>query len=537
MNIDIGKDMPLTRADVERCLQDVKSSRKLNLHGENLMGADLSDLDLSGADLSKAKLNGADLSGADLRETDLSVANMRGANLSEANLSGANLFLTNLHAANLIRANLSGTDLQHAKSLNKANLFRANLIKADLHGTILLGANLIEANLIETNLSGANLTGAELSRANLSGADLSNAHLDRAKLNGANLSGANLSKANLLETDLSETDLSETDLSKAYLREDYLKKFISLSERIQAASRKSTLRIRITEEPLTLSNLTTILSAFTGLATKCWLIANGRFSDLIEYTQTHDVRFTEEAQIIVTQVSYNSPFGMNLNLPNIDPKNFAEAITVGLDAFTQRKLRKRKAELDNEAQAIQNRNTEANAYQDFLAREQERNIALQKATQEIAQENAMGLLEQEKQQFEIEKQRAFLQIEFEKQQLDVKTQQVALQRAYLELEYMDRNYAIERANKIIDRLSPGIDQAARTLIIPTLLPELLQIQNGKGIEFILPAPDLKEEREEESLKPTSEELPMSEYREERQEEEYTFEIPIEDQDERQERFW
>jgi len=51
-------------------------------------------------------------------------------------------------------------------------------------------------------------------------------------------------------------------------------------------------------------------------------------------------------------------------------------------------------------------------------------------------------------------------------------------------------------------------------MIPTLLPELLQIQNGKSVEVILPAQNLKEEQDdslkpiEGVLKPTSEEPPI-----------------------------
>jgi hypothetical protein len=47
----------------------------------------------------------------------------------------------------------------------------------------------------------------------------------------------------------------------------------------------------IIEEPLTLHNLSTVLSALTELSTKCWLISKGHFADLIEYTQTYNPLF------------------------------------------------------------------------------------------------------------------------------------------------------------------------------------------------------------------------------------------------------
>src|SRR5690348_4831924 len=91
MNIGIQgatarKDRPLTKADVERRLQEIGSPNKLNLTLENLEGVDLSHFSLDGANLSGANLHNANLSGA-----NLSGANLHNANLSGANLSGANL--------------------------------------------------------------------------------------------------------------------------------------------------------------------------------------------------------------------------------------------------------------------------------------------------------------------------------------------------------------------------------------------------------------------------------------------------------------
>jgi len=74
---------------------------------------------------------------------------------------------------------------------------------------------------------------------------------------------------------------------------------------------QTTIRIRITEDPLTAQNLVTIISALTELYTKCWLIAKGRFADLIEYTQTGNTRFAQEAHLVITRVVYNSPFNMD----------------------------------------------------------------------------------------------------------------------------------------------------------------------------------------------------------------------------------
>src|SRR5205823_542093 len=56
-------------------------------------------------------------------------------------------------------------------------------------------------------------------------------------------------------------------------------------------SQTTIIPLRIDEEPLTPQKLALVFTALTELTTKLWLIAQHRFADLIEYTQTHDVRF------------------------------------------------------------------------------------------------------------------------------------------------------------------------------------------------------------------------------------------------------
>jgi len=114
----------------------------------------------------------------------------------------------------------------------------------------------------------------------------------------------------------------------------------------------STIRIRIVQEPLTAHNLTLILSSLTNLHTKCWLIAKRRFADLIEYTQTHDSRYTEEANLVIGRITHNSPADIKLNV-NADAslQGLAEAIKIGIDAITHAPLRHEEAKLGNQALA------------------------------------------------------------------------------------------------------------------------------------------------------------------------------------------
>jgi len=210
-------------------------------------------------------------------------------------------------------------------------------------------------------------------------------------------------------------------------------------------SQSNIFRVRIIEEPLTAQNLLTVISALTELSTKYWLIAKRRFADLIEYTQTHNGRFAEEAQIVISRVSYNSPFSMDWKV-DLSAPSVAEALVTTIDGITQRRERLEKVKLENQAQAI----------------------VIKEAEQKSEQENQMALLEQEKQRLELEQRR-----------LEVLEKQLEVQKKGIE-------YALEIAGKVIDTLHPGADAATRAMEIQTLLPNLIQLQNGKGLELALP---------------------------------------------------
>ena len=296
----------------------------------------------------------------------------------------------------------------------RPNLYKANLSEATLFGANLSGANLSEATLFGANLSGANLSGADLFAANLSGADLA----------AANLRGANLTEV------------------------------VGLDEpRVATAESTSTFRIRIMEEPLRPHNLTSIISAITELTTKCWLIGNGRFANLIEYTQTRDVRFVEETQLIITRITYNSPFDASFKI-DLSASNLAEAIRTTIDGVKQAKQRLKKAELENKAKAQE----------------------IEHAKQKADQEGKAALLEQEQQELAIERER----LEILEKRLDVQKKGI--------------EYALEIATKTVTILQPNADEQIKAMLIQTLLPTILQLQNGKGLELVLPTPQSSEEK-------------------------------------------
>jgi hypothetical protein len=244
----------------------------------------------------------------------------------------------------------------------------------------------------------------------------------------------------LLHVDLREAILVETNLNNAQLVDTDL--MVATQIRVDSIE---TLRIRVVEKPLTAQNLAMILLALTELTTKYWLIAKGRFADLIEYTQTHNGRFAEEAQTVITSISYNSPFNMDWKV-DLSAPSVAEALVTTIDGITQRKERLEKARLENQAQAQQ----------------------IKEAEQKFEQESQAALLEREK-----------LRLEIEQHRLEVLEKQLEVQKKGIE-------YALEIAEKVVDTLHPGADPATRAMEIQTLLPNLVQLQNGKGLELALP---------------------------------------------------
>ncbi|WP_220210953.1 hypothetical protein [Reticulibacter mediterranei] len=214
---------------------------------------------------------------------------------------------------------------------------------------------------------------------------------------------------------------------------------------LNPGSRNVTIQMRILAEPLTAQNLLTIISALTELTTKYWLIAKRRFADFIEYTQTHNGRFAEEAQIVITRISYNSPFNMDWKV-DLSAPSVAEALVTTIDGITQRQERLEKAKLENQAKALE----------------------IKEAEQKAEQDNQIALLEQEKHRLELEQRR-----------LEVLGKQLEVQKKGIE-------YALEIAGKVVDMLHPGADPATRAMEIQALLPNLVQLQNGKGLELALP---------------------------------------------------
>jgi len=105
---------------------------------------------------------------------------------------------------------------------------------------------------------------------------------------------------------------------------------------------------------LTAQNLIIIISSLRELHAKCWLIAEGRFADLIDYSQTHDLHILEEANLVIARIVYNSPAEIKLNVnADASPQSIVEALKIGIDAVLQAPTRREEAKLANEASVLE----------------------------------------------------------------------------------------------------------------------------------------------------------------------------------------
>jgi amino acid transporter len=234
-----------------------------------------------------------------------------------------------------------------------------------------------------------------------------------------------IGKPELTQTVLSETDFEEilgSDKPKTTSAE-YLPIF----------------SIRIREEPLTPYNLTTIISAITELSTKCWLMGKGRLSDLFAYTQTYEVHFSQETQLILTGITYNSALDLGFDIDRTAP-NLLEALKLVIDGVVQAK----QPELED-------------ARREYAAKAQDGQQTQQNT-------DRLPLLGQE---------------------ITVKKEQIALLEGRLEVQKKRPESAFEIAAKTVTLLYPNGDAETKALLIQTLLPTFLQLQNSRGLEFVL----------------------------------------------------
>jgi uncharacterized protein YjbI with pentapeptide repeats len=365
-----------------------------------------------------------ELIGLNLREINLVGFNLEGVNLSEANLFGAILSGANLSRAVLRNTNLFGAVLSGV-ILSHAVLSCANLSKA-----ILNIADLRQANLSEANFWGADLKQANLSQALLYRADLREANLFGADLWGADLRNAKLFRADLRQADLREANLFEADLRQTILREVHLRG-TDLKE-IIGADRP--------DKPKTTT---------------------------VESSSTFRIRIVEEP---------------------LTPHNLTSSLSVVTDLFTRCWLMANRrfadlaeytkthdASFAKEAQLFITRITYNTLFDVSLYRD----ISLSNLTD--AMKTIIAGIAQVKLQLEQGEQENQTQ---DREGAGQESKAILLKQGSV----IEREYAIEIAAKAVALLHPNEDEETKALLIETLWPLLVELQHGKRLEFVLPAP-------------------------------------------------
>lgn len=226
---------------------------------------------------------------------------------------------------------------------------------------------------------------------------------------------------------------------------DYIQYDEKLLHEILVSNDPSTIRIRINEVPLTALYLTTLISILTELHTKSWLIYQGRFSDFIEYTQTGNPRFDEEAQLIITKLIHNSPGLIDFNF---GPEKVAKFIVNLFNSVVLLPERREAAKLDMKIK-------EQEAKAALADREQDRQIKAKKAERE----NELALLEIESKQL------------------------------HLEVEKKITSYYLDVIRIEIDKLHTGVDMETKEIFVQSLLITLQKVEKLANLErltFILP---------------------------------------------------
>jgi hypothetical protein len=132
--------------------------------GRRAVKNDTRRLDLRGVQLSGAELHHADLSGA-----FMPYSNFAGCSMHYVNLSGANLNRSNFNDSHLVEVNLSEAKLAEYATFVDAQLIRSNLSGADIEDADFSRAELRDMNLTRVYLATAKFSGADLTWTTVSG--------------------------------------------------------------------------------------------------------------------------------------------------------------------------------------------------------------------------------------------------------------------------------------------------------------------------------------------------------------------------------
>lgn len=134
------------------CVDD--GNTEVDVPGDTLVGADLTDINLHRALLQDADLRQVRAEHVNWRGSFLEWADARGADFGNAKLMDVTLFRTHCRETNFAGANLSGV------IANEANFVRADFTGADVSFASLINANFVDALCLFADTKHADFTGA-----------------------------------------------------------------------------------------------------------------------------------------------------------------------------------------------------------------------------------------------------------------------------------------------------------------------------------------------------------------------------------------
>jgi hypothetical protein len=204
---------------------------------------------------------------------------------------------------------------------------------------------------------------------------------------------------------------------------------------------------------------------------------------VITYTQTRDPHLAQEAHIVVSRMTHNSPLEAKVDVKaDVSATNVSEAITKLINGVTQAptELKLKKLELAQKKQDMDLELAQKTQDREIAAREAA--LRERETTQQIEQIDKQFQLEQERLRLELEEQRTAI----EKDRLENEKVRLAIIEQQLELQKKMYEYALQLAENTVGMQQPNLDPQAKSMLTQALVGNILQLQEVNGLAPALP---------------------------------------------------
>ena len=242
----------LTREDVERYLDEIKTDKDLSLNdfarskldpsqvkaGARVVADCASQVDHlnkwhNRLDLSGLRFEGANLSGAIFAGSDLTGCEFYNTNISEASFEGAALNGSKFEGVMADNANFFNTDLEQGQ-ISNSKFTHAFMSRSNGEEISVSNSNFDYANIKKGKWDHSQLTDSTFNHANLEGISLISASLRKVQMQHAILDKAVLKECEVIESDLSNALMNGVQAQKAKFKNVILEnieaKVINLSD-------------------------------------------------------------------------------------------------------------------------------------------------------------------------------------------------------------------------------------------------------------------------------------------------------------------